>query len=199
MNNQNLSIQTKVEVVMCIEGKTFEDITKELKGLNFALNKDGFLVYNSPFVNPGDKQPLIFKFKPLTEGSKIYRVCIEGQMDGIRAILETAFSRYNVNFRMLQFDVELEDYSVAKCQNMIAEDTNWGKTEDARIFNVASNRNLACLLMDTSIKFQTRDKLDTFEQVGAAIQECKYQMDVFVPTTEFNLFTFEEVLSLSIA
>lgn len=199
MSNKNLAIQTKAEVVMCIEGKTFEDIIKDLKGLNFALNKDGFLIYNSPFFNPGEKQPLIFKFKPLTPGSKIYHICIEGQMDGIRAILETAFCHYNVNFRMLQFDVELEDYSVVKCQNMIVEDTNWGKTDSDRIFTVTSTRNMACLLMDTSIKFQTRDKLSTFEQVGAAIQECKYQMDVFVPTSEFNLFTFEEVLSLSIA
>ncbi|MER2008627.1 MAG: hypothetical protein ABS939_14340 [Psychrobacillus sp.] len=72
-------LRINAELTMCVNHE-FQQLVTELRSQHFVLDRSGYLVYHSPFMNSGESNALTFKFKPKIAGSTIYSVIFEEQL-----------------------------------------------------------------------------------------------------------------------
>lgn len=183
-------LRINAELTMCVN-HDFQQLVTDLRSQHFVQDRAGYLVYRSPFMNPGEDNALTFKFKPKVEGSTIYSVIFEGQFDNVAGILHNTFRTYDAEVRMINFNVHIENYNQATFSKLVKTSTSWTQTEyDQNIFKLPQT-GASCLLMGTHICFLTRS-IKTFQDVNDFFECCNQHVKVFKPELEFNLFTCNE-------
>ena len=183
MKRGDFYMETRVNMTVRIE-ENFDELIAKLKPLQFQLTAQGELTWENPYES---HQKLTIK--PLVEGSRNYSVNFIGSYAFASTVLKRALEYFKTEVRQLHFNVYLKNYSILDCWEKAA--THWKETH-SRIFDCHTEdfKDLACLLMDDKIMFQTRS-VKTLDRVSQAIHLCEKLSEVFQVTQAFDLFTFE--------